>query len=89
MHHPLCVCAAVTIVAHCKINCPAKSLSHIQLFVILWIVARQALLSTGFSRQEYWSGLPYPPPREIPNPGIESNSLQTPRYRLSVAFLFR
>ena len=89
MHQPLCVREAVTIVAHCKINCPAKSLSHIQLFVILWIVACQAFLSSGFSRQEYWSGLPYPPPREIPDPGIESNNLQTPRYRLSVAFLFR
>ena len=40
----------------------AKLLSHIQLFVTLWTVARQASLSMGFSRQEYWSGLPFPSP---------------------------
>ena len=39
-----------------------------------WTVARQALLSMGFSKQEYWSGLPCPPPRDLPNPGIESSS---------------
>ena len=36
-----------------------------------WTVARQAPLSMGFSRQEYWSGLPHPPPGDLPNPGIE------------------
>ena len=45
--------------------------SHIQLFVTLWTVARQASLSTGFSRQEDWSGLPCPPPGDLPDPGIE------------------
>ena len=40
--------------------------SHIQLFVTLWIVAHQAPLSVGFSRQEYWSGLPCPSPEESP-----------------------
>ena len=40
-------------------------------FVTLWTVARQALLSMGFPRQEYWSGFPCPPPGDIPNPGIE------------------
>ena len=39
-------------------------LSHIQLFATLWTVAYQAPLSMGFSRQEYWSGLPFPPPGE-------------------------
>ena len=39
-----------------------KSLSHVQLFATPWTVARQALLSMGFSRQEYWSGLPFPFP---------------------------
>ena len=55
------------------------TLSHIRLFVTLWTVARQALLSMGFSRQEYWSGLPFPPPGDLPDPGIEpwSPSLQT------------
>ena len=48
-----------------------KSLSRVQLFAIPWTVAYQAPLSMGFSRQEYWSGLPFPSPGEIPNPGIE------------------
>ena len=39
-----------------------------------WTVARQAPLSMGFSRQEYWSGLPFPSPRDLPNPGIEPRS---------------
>ena len=45
--------------------------SHVQLFVTLWTVALQALLSMGFSRQEYWNGLPCAPPGDLPNPGIE------------------
>ena len=48
-----------------------KSLSRVQLFAIPWTVAYQAPLSMGFSMQEYWSGLPFPSPGEIPNPGIE------------------
>ena len=40
----------------------------------LWTVVHQASLSTGFSRPEYWSGLPCPPPGDLPNPGIEPNS---------------
>ena len=39
-----------------------------------WAVAHQALLSMGFSRQEYWSGLPFPSPGDLPNPGIEPGS---------------
>ena len=46
-------------------------LSHVRLFVTLWTVARQAPLSMGFSRQDYWSGLPCPPPGDLPNLGIE------------------
>ena len=48
--------------------------SCVQLFVTLWTVARQAPLSIGFSRQEYWSGLPCPPPGDFPNPGIKPRS---------------
>ena len=40
-----------------------------------WTVACQASLSVGFPRQEYWSGLPFPPPGNLPNPGIEPMSL--------------
>ena len=51
-----------------------KSLSSVQLFVTLWTVAHQAPMSMGFSRQEYWSGLPFPSPGDLPNPGIEPRS---------------
>ena len=50
-------------------------LSHVQLFTILWTVARQAPLSMGFSRQDNWNGLPSPPPGDLPDPGIEPGSL--------------
>ena len=49
-------------------------LSCVQLFATLWTVAHQALQSMGFSRQEYWSGLPCSPPEDLPNPGIEPGS---------------
>ena len=52
--------------------------SHIQLFATLWTVACWAPLSMGFSRQEYWSGLPSPPPGDLPNPRIEPTSLTSP-----------
>ena len=45
--------------------------SRVLLFLTLWTVALQAPLSMGFSRQEYWSGLPCSPPGALPNPGIE------------------
>ena len=51
-----------------------KSLSRVQLFVTPWTVAYQAAPSVGFSRQEYWSGLPFPSPGDLPNPGIEPES---------------
>ena len=44
---------------------------HVQLSVTLWTVAHQVPLSIGFSRQEYWSGLPFPSPEDLPDPGIE------------------
>ena len=55
------------------------SLSHVRLFVITWTVAYQAPPSMGFSRQEYWHGLPFPSPGDLPVPGIEPRSpaLQT------------
>ena len=51
-----------------------KSLSHVQLFAAPWTVAHQAPPSMGFSRQEYWSGLPFPSPGDLPDPGIEPRS---------------
>ena len=54
----------------------------VQLFSTLWtvqlFVTHQALLSMGFSRQEYWSGLPFPSPGDLPDPGIEPTSFTSP-----------
>ena len=55
-----------------------ESLSRVQLFATPWTVAYQAPLSMGFSRQEYWSGLPFPSPGDLPDPGIEPMSLMSP-----------
>ena len=52
--------------------------SCVRFFVTPWTVAHQAPLSMGFSRQEYWSGLPCSPPADLPNPGIEPESLASP-----------
>ena len=51
-----------------------KSLSHVQLFGTPWTAAYKASPSMGFSRQEYWSGLSFPSPGDLPNPGIEPRS---------------
>ena len=51
-----------------------KSLSHVRLFATPWTVAHQAPPFMGFPRQEYWSGLPFPSPGDLPNPGIEPRS---------------
>ena len=52
--------------------------SRVQLFVTLWILALQAPLSVGLSRQEYWGGLSCPPLEDLPNPVIEPVSLTSP-----------
>ena len=51
-----------------------KSLSRVRLFATPWIVAHQAPPSMEFSRQEYWSRLPFPSPEDLPDPGIEPRS---------------
>jgi len=56
---------------YCLFCACAQLLSHIWLFVTPWTLAYQAPLSMGFSRQEYWSRLPFPPPGDLPNPGTE------------------
>ena len=61
-----CVCVCV-----CVCVCALSHFSHVWLFVTPRAVADQALLSMGFSRQEYWSGLPFPPLGYLPDPGIE------------------
>ena len=59
----------------CFVSLPKwKSLSRVRLLATPRTAARQASRSMGFSRQEYWSGLPCPPPEDLPNPGIEPRS---------------
>ena len=66
-----------TLIVYVKVK--VKSLSHVRIFATPGTVAHQAFPSMGFSRQEYWSGLTFPSPGGLPNPGIESGSpaLQT------------
>ena len=52
----------------------AQALSPIQLLATPWTIAHKPPLSMGFPKQEYWSGLPFPPPGDLPNPGIEPKS---------------
>ena len=65
-----CVCVCVCVCA--------RTLSHVLLFVTPWTVDCQAPLSMEFYRQEHWSGLPFPPPGDLPNLGIEPTSLVSP-----------
>ena len=58
--------------------CVLSHFSRVLLFSTPWTVAWQAPLSMGFSRQEYWSGLPCPPPGDLPDPGIKPESLMSP-----------
>ena len=65
--------------AHCSVmTCMPSQFNHVGLFVTPWTVAQQAPLSMEFSWQEQWSGLPFPPPRDLCNPVIEPASLMSP-----------
>ena len=67
----MCVCVCVCVRAYaCVLTC----FHHVQLFASLWIVACQTSPFMVFSRQEYWSGLPCPPPGDLPTPVIKSTS---------------
>ena len=65
---------SVSITSACMLSC----FSHVRLFATLWTEAHQASLSKRFSRREYWSRLPGPPPRDLPNPGTKPTSLTSP-----------
>ena len=58
--------------------CMLRYISHVSLFATLWTVAHQSPLSLEFSRQVSWSGLPCPPPGDLPNPETEPSSLMSP-----------
>ena len=58
--------------------CMVSRFSRVQLFVTLWAAALQAPLSMGFSRQAYWSGLPFPSPGDLPDPGTKPTSFMSP-----------
>ena len=63
----MCVCVCVCV---CMLSYSVQSVS----LATPWTVARQAPLSKEFSKKEYWSGLPFPPPGDLPNPGINPKS---------------
>ena len=71
----MCVCVWGCVCVYICMKVKVKSLSHVRLFVTPWTVAYQASPSMGFSRQEYWSGLTFPSPGDLPNPGIEPGGL--------------
>ena len=70
------LCQYIYIYTHTVLKCDSevKLLNRVRLFVTLRTVAYQAPLSMGFSRQEYWSGLPFPSPEDLLDPGIEPRS---------------
>ena len=68
--HIYCVCMCVCVCVHAR----TRSLSCVQLFVTPWKIDHQAPLYVEFSRQEYWSGLPFPLPADLPDPEIEPAS---------------
>ena len=71
----MCVCVCVYVwVCIFVCVCVCYSVCHVQLFVTSWTVAHQNPLSIEFSRQKYWSGLPFPSPGDLPNQRIESGS---------------
>ena len=72
------ICSSVVQDESRDVFCVLSHFSCIQRFVTLWTVARQAPLSMGLSRQEYWSRLPFPSPGDLPNPGIKPTSLTSP-----------
>ena len=77
----MCVCTHIhtyMCVYICMLACMLSHFSCVQLCATLWIVAHQAPLSMGFSRQEYWSGLPCPPPADLPDPGVKPMSPVSP-----------
>ena len=72
----------------CHLTCMLSRFSRVQLFVTPWTVTYQAPLSKGFSRQEYWSGLPCLPARDLLEPETEPMSLMSPALAGGLFFFF-
>ena len=79
---------AESVKGHEFISQSVQSVSRVQLFVTPWTVAHQAPLSTGFPRQEYWSGLPLPSPGDLPDPRTEPTSLESSVTCITTSTLF-
>ena len=73
-NYSVCVCVCVCVCVWARVHVCVRALSRVQLLATSWTAARQAPLSLGFPRQEYWRGLPFPPLGDVPNPGIEPGS---------------
>ena len=71
-------CSGQLVVLIARYVCVLSCFSYVRLFSTLWTVASQAPLSMGFSRQDYWSGLSFSPPGDLPNPGIKPVSFMSP-----------
>ena len=71
----------------CVCVCVLSHFSHIQLFATPWTVACHIPLSMGLPRQEYWGGLPYPPPGDLPDPGIAPSSPVSPALQVDSILL--
>ena len=80
-HRPRAISEATrTISAFFICACVLSCFSHVRLFANLWTIAHQTPLSMGFSRQEYWSGLPFPSPEDLPNQGSNPDLLHCSRF---------
>ena len=76
--HETCVCVCVCVCVSVSVCAQAQSLSCVWLFATPWMVVCQAPLSIRFSRQEYWNGLLFPSPGDLPDPGTEPMSSACP-----------
>ena len=74
----MCVCMCLCACTRSHTHTHTNTFSHVRLFATPWIAAHQAPLSMGFSGQEYWSGLPFPSPGDLPDPGIVPTPLAPP-----------
>ena len=87
MYMFLVVCNLINLIIILKVK--VKSLSRVRLFATPWTVAYQAPLSMRFSRQEYWSGLPFPSPGDLSDPGIEPRSPALEADTLTLLILYK